>query len=89
MAAEAVILTCVPTSNLAMAGGMPPKRSQAVPFVVEEACLRCYWAERTWVSTHTALWWYRRRIWRKGNGLHLAAYIAVFAEFAWHMRTIT
>jgi hypothetical protein len=29
---------------------MPPKRSQATPFVVEEACLRYYWAERTLVS---------------------------------------
>jgi hypothetical protein len=31
---------CVPISNLAATGGMPPKRSQATPFVAEEACLR-------------------------------------------------
>jgi len=42
---------CVPVGNSAVTGGMPPKRSQAAPFAVEETCLRYYWAERTFAST--------------------------------------
>jgi hypothetical protein len=42
-------LLATAVGNLAVTGGMPPKGSQAAPFVVEEACLRYYWAERTLV----------------------------------------
>jgi hypothetical protein len=46
---EPVIPMCVPISNSAVTGGMPPKRSLATPLVVEEACLRSYGVERTLV----------------------------------------